>query len=137
MCYDVGCKAFQSFFIAKYLLHGTHRLFTCSYVRFGCSLLRTSGIIILYLLDLFGVECYLGNAWNILDVFSNFIVHRLLHGVAVHYITEHLNRFGDRCTCKADECGIRKRRAELFGIGFGYKSTDFAFINYSNGNCTC
>ena len=58
---------------------------------------------------------YLGGSSFINNAASDAVSHRFCHGIAIHYISKHIYRGINRCSCEAYIGSIRQRVVQILG----------------------
>ena len=80
------------------------------------SLLCTLIVVAVYFFDLSRVECNLGDAWDVFQVYGDAIINCLLHRIAIDNTTKDLYRFIYGRTSKADESSVGEGGTQVLGI---------------------
>ena len=126
--HDVFGHTLQSFFIGKDDVHLCHVFLTLVHILGGSSFRLALSVIFLHLLRLFAVEEHTRQSGVVGDGNGNLVVLRLLHGVAVHLLAEHLYGLLNRRAGKSHESSMRQGTVQLLGKGFRKEGTDFLFL---------
>ena len=105
---DINRQPFQTRRLFQNDIQRAHCFFAGFNIFIGSAIFAALLVIAFYLLNLFIVQKHLGNTRMVLNCYRQAIGNSLVHGITVYFITEGLIRFGNRCTGKANEGGLRE-----------------------------
>ena len=118
MVVNIHSKAFQAGRLSENDLHRTHCLFTCFNILLSGTIVCTSFVVALDLLDLFRIQQNFCDSRVILDGYCQSIGNGLIHGVTVDLIAKGLVGFSNRSSCETDKGSMRERLFQHFRIWF-------------------